>query len=448
MRKRVTARMRAEEGVALIVTMGALSVMLILSALAFSSSTTLSGNTNRERSAKKAFQAAEAGLEVGTYRVNNLVDVTGVATSCRFPGEAGCADSGTLADGSTWSYALTPELTPSTLLSLLPNGQCAGFPVGFTSTGQLNVAPRCLTATGTSNGVTRRQQIRLSLFKGAPLFAGVPGMVGRRGIRLKNASKIHGRIGSNGLISLDNSNEIYGGIVTGPGAPTPQIGNSTVVGGVTSRPPEEGPIVFAPVQIGNTATVNNNAGMVLSNRATRTYDAQYREIEFNNGTVTFLGGDYNLCSLYANNSTNFVVPQGAQVRLFIDSPDRPGSGCRAGTGWFEARNSLNISGADNAFQLYIWGGNPSPTKPAFYIKNAGELHMAIHAPNADVIINNAARFYGAINADYVEFKNTTDFYYSSLLDSLGADLSTLFQRSQWTQCRSTPTNAGDPHSGC
>src|SRR2546421_7610639 len=74
MLKTTLRRLRdGEDGVAMIVAMGALTVILLLTALAAAAAVQLSTSSNQDRNDKRAFQAAEAGLQVATYRMNKLV---------------------------------------------------------------------------------------------------------------------------------------------------------------------------------------------------------------------------------------------------------------------------------------------------------------------------------------------------------------------------------------
>lgn len=461
----ISNRLRSEDGVAMIVAIGALSVLLTLSAFAFGASSQLTESSNDDQRQRGAFQTAEAGLDVATYRVNNLVPlgegcVAGVETTLP---SGSCTGAGTLASGDSWSYEVTPPLTSTNYLTLLPAGVCAGFPIQFEEEQNLTLLSRCITATGTSNGETTRVQARLALFTGAeenaptPTLFPVGGIIGLSGIRLRNSNKIFGDLGSNGQIRLDNSNEVHGGATLGPGAPSVIMGNSgSVSEGTTYRTPAQGPWVLAPVGIGNTATENQNVVGWTVTGGSYSYNAGYREAVFNNSnTVTFSGGDYNFCNLVMNNSIEFKVVPGAKVRLFIDSPTRPGSGCRSGTGRFLANNSIKVTADEKVaqFQIYVFGGDVDG-QPAVYINNSGEFHALIHAPLASVVVENSIKLYGAINANYVDLKNSAEVYWPpDGISGLTPDPEepentlTLFQRSAWRQCQSAPTTAS-PHSGC
>ncbi len=470
-------RLRHEQdGVAMIVAIGALGALLILSTVAFSASSTFNESSNTDRSARGAFQSAEAGLDVATYRINNLVPLGGEALSCVASVETklangSCVSQGTLTSGATWSYQVTPELNESNYNQLLPGGKCAGFPIEFDADAQdLTLRSRCITATGTAFGETRRVQARLALFTGTSEESGgtslfpVGGIIGLDGVSIKNSGKFYSSVASNGQVELKNASFITGTATLGPGAPAPILHNNSRIGPSTSSPAvvyrtaAQGPWVLAPVDIGNTATVNVNGpnSWTLSNGAQVTYNATYREAEFNNGKVTLKGGDYNFCKLYMNNSTEFYIATGAKVRIFIDSPTRSGSGCRSGTGTFTVKNSFKLMADESnaQVQIYVYGGDVNGN-PAVDINNSSEFHALIHAPLASVEFKNSMKFYGAINAKRVEFKNASDFYFptngiSGLTPNTQTpqDTLTLFQRSAWRECQSAPTVSGNVHSGC
>lgn len=468
---------REEDGVAMVVAIGALSVLLVLSTVAFSASGGFGQSAQVDRSARVAFQSAESGLDVATYRVNNLVPLGGDDLGCvegveQEADDGSCESSGQMANGSSWTYEITPELTAANYQSLLPGGNCAGFPIEFDAEDQdTTLRSRCITATGTAFGQTRRVQARLALFTsaseddgGSALFP-VGGIIGLDGVSIKNSGKIYASIGSNGQIEMKNASFVTGAATLGPGAPAPDLGNNSRIGpdaknpAVTYRTPEQGPWVLAPVDIGNTATVNRNGtgvGWTLTNGAQVTYNATYREAEFNNGRVTLSGGDYNFCKLAINNSTDFYVASGARARIFIDSPTRAGSGCRSGTGTFTVKNSFKLMADESQaqVQIYVYGGDVGG-KPAVDINNSSEFHALIHAPLASVEFKNSMKFYGAINAKRVEFKNASDFYFpTGGISGLTPDTNTpqrsltLFQRSAWRECKSEPSVAGNVHSGC
>ena len=233
-----------------------------------------------------------------------------------------------LADGASFTYRVSPILTLS--------DSCAGLPVQTTAGGEVTIVQRCITATGAVQGHRRRVQARVAAFQGNPIFP-LPGIIGLESVTLKNNASIGGWLGSNGPISVKNNNGVSGGIELGPSAPDPSVGGSSV-GNVTRRTAAQGGWVLAPVDIGNSATVNDNVRIPngLANPKLTPYDsgsgvgynASTRVLTLgNNSSLTLGGGTYNFCSIsMGNNSSLLIAPRAAgqpqAIRLFVDSPYR------------------------------------------------------------------------------------------------------------------------------
>ena len=81
----------------------------------------------------------------------------------------------------------------------------------------LSIAQRCVTAVGTSNGVSARSQIRAAAFSAEPLFP-YPGIIGLNGITNGNNAVVSGGEASNKVITGgNNKTTITGGVSIGPG---------------------------------------------------------------------------------------------------------------------------------------------------------------------------------------------------------------------------------------
>lgn len=438
----------------MVVTMGALAVISILSAGLAADAVHLNGTSGKDRNSKRALAAAEAGLRAAAYRANKLAptNVLCVTDVVQLPIVGECpAFSENLGNGASYTYYVTPVLNTS--------DACAGLPIQYDGDGGLTIVQRCVTSTGTVNGVKRRLQTRLAAFQGVPLFP-VGGMVGLDSVTLDNSSTVAGGIGSNGLIKLGNSNSVSGNLEIGPSAPEPSIGNSTTTGPTVRRTTAQGPFVLAPVDVGNSATVNDNVRISngLQNPKVNPYDAS-SNVTLNTGTrvltlgnsssLTLSGGTYNFCDLIATNSAQITVAIGAKVRIFIDSPDRSGSGCPPGTGRLEANNSItfsNPSGVPENLQLYVYGWNNGQNVVDF--KNSVFINGTIYAPQSKVLFKNSAQMTGGLAAKSIEFKNSINFTWVPSLGDLRARTLTLYHRTAWHECRREPTNPADPESGC
>jgi hypothetical protein len=247
-------------------------------------------------------------------------------------------------------------------------------------------------------------------------------------------------------------------IELGPSAPAPTVGGSSSVAQTVRHTGAQGPFVLAPVDVGNSATVNDNQ-RILNGLASpkvspydtstgTTYVAATRTLTVG-GSITLGGGTYNFCKLTIANNGRLQIAPGAIVRVFVDSPERAGSGCAAGTGSFSAANNSTIenpSGAPQNLQLYVYGFANGTNVVDF--SNSGAVAAAIYAPQSQIVFKNAASVTGAIAGRRVEFKNTVAFSWSSALTELRARTLTLFYRTAWKQCTPRQTSPSDPYSGC
>ena len=439
---------RDESGNALATAMGVLAVTGAVTASVFSVSTQLSDSSNQSRDSKKALAAADAGLEAAVYRMNkqNLQDTescfsTGLVSAVN--GECpGTTES--LGNGATYTYYVSPALDEG--------DTCAGVPVTYTGDEFVTIVQRCVTSVGTANEETRRVQARVASYLGLQLFS--LGILGLEQVNFVNSGLINAWIGSNGEIDFQNSSTVTG-VELGPSAPNPSFGNGSTVGSITRRSVSEGSHILAPVDVGNSATVNDNVRLTNGQDAKTnvTFDPTTRILTMgNNSSLTLGGGTYNFCKFAATNSAAVNIAVGAKVRIFIDSPTRSGSGCGEGTGTLTAENKIvfnNPSDPEN-LQIYVYGrSSASATSVDVDFKNSVEFDKGfIYAPQSKVEFKNAAEWVGALAAKEVDFKNTIDFTWTSELANLRAETLSIFYKTAWKECRSMQTTASDPESGC
>lgn len=473
----MTRVLRDESGIALPVALGVLVVVSVLSASVFAVSLRLSDTSTASRDAKRALAAADAGLEAAVFEMNKLGlqetskcfttvavapgsgtdPVTGTT-----PAAGECAGaSGDIGNGASYTYYVTPALEDGDM--------CAGLPVHYTdSAGKVTVTQRCVTSVGQANGQRRRVQARVASYIGAQLFP-VGGILALNGIKTKNTAIVGGVLGSNGQIELGNNSEVSGGVELGSvSTPLPTGGNGTDYGEVNYRSDADGAFVLAPVDMGNTASVNDNLrltnGQDTGSKVTYNHATRNLTVD-NNGSVTLGGGTYNFCKITLGNGALVKVAQGAIVRLFLDSPDRTGSGCipagmtaaqarAAGWGGMSLGQGSNFTydfGHAIHFQLYLYGYNDGSHTVNFY--NANTMNVAIYAPQSNLIWNNQGAVTGGISASTVEFKNTASFTWAGedsefSLGELRTDTVSVYYRMAWTECQRTRTATTDPESGC
>jgi hypothetical protein len=472
--------LREQRGIALPAALGVLVVVGVLSSATFAVSSRLNDSSTADRDAKRALQAADAGLEAAMFRMNDVgfqtisqcFTTTGVAPgtgtdpytgSTAAAGQcAGVQDD--LGNNSSYTYYVTPALTDTDV--------CAGLPVhNIDPSGKVTVTQRCVTSIGQVNGQRRRIQARVASYIGTQLFP-IGGILAINGIKAQNNSIVSGVLGSNGQIDLGNNSVVSGGIKLGTSStPPPILGNGSTLGGpVTYRSEAEGAFVLAPVDMGNTATVNDNgritSGQDSGSNVTYTNTAAApRTLSIgNNGSLTLGGGTYNFCKVTLGNNSYITISAAAKIRFFLDSPDRSGSGCiPSGQTAAQARtngygrmflgqgSNFNNPGPSINFQIYMYGYSDGSHKVDFF--NAANMNAAIYAPSSELVWNNTGGITGAVSASKVEFKNSAKFTWGGGsgqfdLSELRTDTVSVYYRMAWTECRRVRTTTSDPESGC
>jgi Tfp pilus assembly protein PilX len=446
------ARLRDDDGVAMVVAMGALLVMLLLAGLAFDASTRSSASATRDVRAKHALQAAEAGLQTAVYRMNLLGPS---AQACPAPNGTVAAPTaglcppqgGTLGDGATFSYR--------TSVGLESADACAGRPVHAKTT----LAQRCVTSVGTVDGVTRRVQARVAAYASTPLFP-VAGILGLDGVSISgNVSAPKTAVGSNMTVDI-NGNVTVGSVVLPKDATLQRTGNVTAPL-ATPRMPD--PYVLTQPDTGNTATDNRNAR--IANGARRPPVQPYDQVESSsttavqydpvtralrisgNATLTLGGGNYNFCSVEVTGNVHINVRAGEKTAIYVDSPENPDSGCPPGTGTFSVAGNFDGGNpADpTALQLYVYGRNDA--RDGVVIRGNSILYAAIYAPKSTVSIAGNALIVGGLAAQRVEMAGN-GLQWSDSAGTLRTGNSGTFYRTAWQECSSRPPVAADPASGC
>jgi hypothetical protein len=475
-------RLREQSGIALPAALGVLLVVTLLSTSVFAVSTRLNGTSTTSRDSKRALAAADSGLEAAMFRMNvlGLQSTTKCFTTAAVdpatgtdpetggaPAAGECAGvTEDLGNGSSYTYYVTPALQDGDV--------CAGLPVHHAdSEGEVTVTQRCVTSIGKANNERRRVQARVASYIGTQLFP-VGGILAINGITVKNTAIVSGVLGSNGPINLGNNSVVQGGIELGTqSTPSPTLGQGSTVGGnppVKYRSESDGAFVLAPVDMGNTATVNDNGRITSgqdsgSNVTYTNTSASPRNLSIaNNGSLTLGGGTYNFCKVELGNNAYITIATGVKVRFFLDSPDRSGSGCipsgmtaaqarAAGYGGMVLGEGANFNNPGHAinFQIYMYGYTDGTHTVEFH--NSQAVNAAIYAPSSTLVWNNTAGITGAVAASKVEFKNSATFAWAGGsgqfdLSELRTDTVSVYYRMAWTECRQIRAATSDPESGC
>ncbi len=434
-----------------------LSVMTLMVAAVLGSSVSLSSTTERDVSSKDALAAALSGLDVARYRLEQVNPANGmcltdaaVATGSGGAATGECpAYMGDLGNGTTFSYRVTPAVT---------GGTCAGQ----TLTASADTR-RCVTATGASNGVTRRAQ---TLMQRSPVSAALfpfSGMLGLSAVSVNESGHgtIVGPVGSNGAFSLSNCEGTSSGATWMPG-PSGTMSESCA-GTPTSQPPASTPWTLTPLDslFAGTETVNDNAA-VFGAASGFDYDT-VREVKDTSNATLILNGPnertgsggiwtFNLCKLNFTHVTMIRLLNGATARFMIDSNQRPGSGCPSSASMnMTAVSAMNVDPATGL------PGNPTQLQFYYYgtgtanVNNKSGFSATFYGPNATLKATNDTTWIGAIAANRIEATNGLNFT-SGDVSSITGGGST---NQPWTrttpgfvECQSTAAAPTDPESGC
>ncbi len=468
-------------GFVLPTAMIALLIVTVLIGAAITVAAQTSTSTTRDDNTKAALEAAEAGLEVATYRLTKLEPgpngcITGTKTYTP-PSGGYCEDEGPepLGNGAKFTYWTTPEPTTS--------GQtCAGQRV-IPPTIPLKTSVHCVTSVGTVNGVQRRVQELVSSLLAAPLFE-VEGILGYQSVSVKNGGRLEGEVGTDGIITLSENVTVAKCDYLSPSGKVEESPSGKCV----STTPELSPFVPPLVPIGDSAISANqfgecvkpaieeikaakNCDLLIPNGINKINKPEEEDpvtgkVEFNpltrslsmsngsGGTKASLelkGGIYNFCDFQvsATNATLKIAPN-AIVKIFIDSALRePQSGCKSdinSKGELEAgklvfKNGFVIENPNTnatSLQIYLYDGSGGPVK---FENNSssGSFYGTIVAPGSTVEIKNNGEFVGAIEAKEVVLVNNFTFKWQEDLKELRKEIKPHYERRAWEECPPTYT---------
>jgi Tfp pilus assembly protein PilX len=434
--------LRSESGIALPVSVTVLFITGALAAAAATSAMTANRQSSRDKFVKRAVAAADAGIEVGKYRLNKFATVLTATNQCVSKN----ATTGVLyvetvqADG--WCRAQTEDLGEGVTYSYRVSGRATA-----TLAGQ-GIYQRKIVATGLMSGVQRRAATTVSAPSGNPLF--FDGIFSDQDLDMSNTAEINGSARSNGNMNLSNSAKICGSATPGPGK---KLNGSKNCAGPTT--PATEPFVLAAVPVPNP---NENwritAGAPTPDdprTGTIGWTSAGRQLDLNHDDLTTNGTDYALCNLTIGTQGELIIPNdGTPTRIFIDSPNNCGG---AGTGNLTISTSssdiTNQSGDPSMLQIFVAGSKTIPTTVSF--RNSHATQLVIYAPNSTVNLENSTDITGAIVGKKISMSNSAKVTWDARAGSIQLSGSQIplqiYKRQSWTEC-TTQATGSSPDSGC
>ncbi len=334
--------------------------------------------------------------------------------------------------------------------ALAPTDGCTGLWVQAAAGS--NVDQRCVTATGTVNGVTRRVQERVVGYE----FVWPNGILALGTMTTSGTLTMSGEIFANGNPNL-NGTSLTGTLHYNQGS---TVSNFTCGAGCSqvAEPPPISPFTAPAVndqEYADARASNNNAaitGAFGGNWDPTDYEVTGGGAGSSGSPVVIPSGTYYFCDIRLTNPAYFTLAAGAQVRFFIDSPDRAGSGCRSNKGNLIASNTMsfqNPSGDPLALRFDFYGepGASNPSPQVTFTNNVDTtvdpFAGLIFAPNSRFTTTNNTVMSGSVVARRVTSSN--DLTFTGDAGDVGAMRA--YYPSSWHECPPSPSGP-DPGSGC
>jgi hypothetical protein len=433
--------------VALPVALSILFLVAGLTTIAAKAGIVTSHFAQRDRSAQRALQAANAGVEATVYQLNLLQ-----------PRNLECvikdASSNTLqvvpVDADGWCITQTEDLGDGASYTAR-----ASSAVSLNTNGQLLVQ-RKIVSTGTVNGVKRRVLLTTNAATGAPLFPADYAAISLTSVDYGNSVFINGGVGSNGNITLSNSAEVCGAATPGPGKTLTLTNNATVCPGYPTSPATTS-FVLAPVDQGMSATQNDNDRICAADTCTGSvsWNAATRRLELSNDATLTLSGDvYSFCQVELRNTSQLrIAARSTPLQIFFDTPEA----CGAPSGNYVQMNLTQSSGIVNlntnptTLQIMVAGSSSHESSIEFHntCDPSLDVVMTIYAPNSTVLFEQNTRIRGAIAAKSLILQNSVEITYDERVSEITAlNTARLFQLDAgFQECTATATGPA-PDSGC
>ncbi len=417
---------REQAGIILPLSVMLLAMILVLALVVAEAAVQSNTFSNKQTGADQALATAEAGLQ-GVYRRLAAGEVVPETT-----------------EGTVGSRSYTATLQ---LLSTATKRNCTGLPVVG------SVTQRCITASATVDGVTRRVQERvISSTMNTPTALESLGE-----IQLNNTTKLEGNVTANGKVSLGagtvtgtiTASEIQSGFKC---SGCKEVIKAETLGTKTPNLEELCPEKCARAY--EEARESNEAEAMPE--PARQYFVKERKFESSKpigseaAWVELPSGKYNFCEISFNEKVYLKVPAGHEVSFYIDSSERAGSKCSApdkvkATNGFCLWNEAEIPGA---IKIFVWGNHTGSFSEFNFTNGVGTcgskdkaLIADIYAPYTTVETHNGGAFGGDILAGKIEATNGLELVGSAVSSS-----SAQFAPAAWTICNKTAS--GGPATGC
>jgi Tfp pilus assembly protein PilX len=528
------SRLRSEEGIILPLAMIILIGLLALVTLVVDSGVTTSQQATVQINRRTALANADSGLQAGIYRLSSQpwAQVSGKAYAINPLNCFGTQDDGAptastgvcngaetkpatlnnatvtdiLGSMGSYSYNITPELKNGT------GPGCTGWWVGGGGASYGGVTQRCITATGTYHGVTRRIQERIAAE--AWVFP-TNGMLSMNEMNWDTSNSQHlvlpGLFQANGQMTIGKAgstqsipNDLSQAILESPNKIAFNAGNACtgtcIYHDPTTTPPLTTPIprgsgpgpqdfknaVAIQTTTGGDALLTGPTGVAncnwssIYNPATHVFSGGCgTAAKFPNGgtgTQGVLGaalpsGVYVFCNMTVTGE--LTTKPNSQVTIYIDSPGSGDGWCgspAAGGACKQSPGTLSINGTGfynpnpnpDSLRIFIYGNQGCATPLTKQTPLGGEMKIDNSGNMLDPTLKNTLLTNAQLFAPdtYLTTLGNGIFWSGGIVvggvESNDNDIWGFTQHpptqewfpTAWHECSATPSNPADPGSGC
>ncbi len=457
---RPNCQLRTQAGFVLPTAVIVMLVITLLIGSAVTVATQTSTSTTRDNNSKAALEAAEAGLQVASYRVSQFKPeeancITGSGEASPTGTGAYCEGSSaeSIGNGATFQYWTTKALASGE--------KCAGHTIEV----KAGVAQRCITSEGKVGGVSpgTRLQTRVESAIGESLFS-INGILGLEEVLVNGSVTATAVVASNLKIKGEGGAIFRQGFEICPGGVfKPAVGAERNSSGVTVGTVKGGYVGYPPLEITRTSGCPieaklpaEHATSVLNDdlRITNLTDVRTENtsgaVEFtgpakdlltlkSSGTLTLAGSKYYFCNVKLQNSSILKIAKGANVEIFVDSHANNPS-CPEGSGTFKVEGAAKIENPNGPGALLIEMAGKGP----FAVTNSGSLAASVFAPEAEVILSGSGTLTGAVVGAKVKLEAGSFIFSEESTQLKVGKEGGAYSRKGWEQC-STGVGASE---GC
>jgi Tfp pilus assembly protein PilX len=450
-RKPFFSRLHDDRGIALPVALAVLFTVAGLATVAARAGIVSSHQSARDKDAKRAAQAANAGLQAAVYQIN-LMQPSSTQCVLKDP-STGALSNGSLSSG--WCTAQAEVLGDGASYAM----QVSGPTTQTTSVG-LTVLQRTIVSSGTANGVARRTAISVNASGGNPLFPPNYAVAVRDSIDIKNNAVIDGNLGSNGTIDLKNNADVCGNVTPGPGK-TPKIGQNFVqCSGYNTNAAAE-PLDLQPVDLAGAKASNDNVRITNMKNGSGTpqdtcsacnkitWNSSTKVLAMDGGQLNLSGNVYLFCRFEFTKGTINIPSRSTPLFIFIDTPENCGGTTGMGSAVLDG-NFTNLYSPAQAIALLVAGSSTMPTTVELPDNDATNP-MGVYAPNSTVVEKNGVEFTGALVAKSIDIKNNAVFHWDTRINGITSGSNIRFYQyatGSYKECTSFPASASTPSDGC